>query len=161
MKGKRFERETYTLWVLSRSEAEEAIQCHEIPREAAIISFRDPQYPPLSYDHEPSWILDIPCEDLDEDELGDYGYTKETYFKEAQKAAGLIRKALSEGRPIICQCEHGMSRSAGVAAAILQFTEKEGIEIFMDGRFFPNKTICQKLLYNLAQKAVDGPKKGH
>ena len=37
---------------------------------------------------------------------------------------------------IICQCEHGQSRSAACAAAIKEHFEKSGIEVFADYRYY-------------------------
>ena len=47
---------------------------------------------------------------------------------------------------LICQCEHGQSRSAAVAAAILEFRSRRGIQIFADDRYFPNKVVFRKVL---------------
>ena len=47
---------------------------------------------------------------------------------------------------LICQCEHGQSRSAAVAAAILEFRNRRGIEIFADDRFYPNKVVFRRVL---------------
>ena len=46
---------------------------------------------------------------------------------------------------IICQCEHGQSRSAACAAAIKEHFEKSGIDIFADYRYYPNQLIFNKL----------------
>ena len=48
---------------------------------------------------------------------------------------------------LICQCEYGQSRSAGVAAAIIEFTTGGGIRIFADDRYYPNKFVFRKV-YN-------------
>ena len=47
---------------------------------------------------------------------------------------------------LICQCEHGQSRSAAVAAAIFEFRSRRGIQIFADDRYFPNKVVFRKVL---------------
>ena len=52
---------------------------------------------------------------------------------------------------IICQCEHGQSRSAAVAAAILEFRSKRGIEIFSNDKYFPNKVAFRKVLKYLKE----------
>ncbi len=51
---------------------------------------------------------------------------------------------------LICQCEHGESRSAAIAAAIMEHRYKKGIDIFADERFCPNKSIYKKILYFLS-----------
>lgn len=53
---------------------------------------------------------------------------------------------------IICQCEHGQSRSAAVAAAILEYRSRKGVSIFADDRYYPNKLVFRKVLASL--KAV-------
>lgn len=47
---------------------------------------------------------------------------------------------------LICQCEHGQSRSAAVAAAILEFRRRRGIDIFAHDSFYPNKVVFRKVL---------------
>lgn len=47
---------------------------------------------------------------------------------------------------IICQCEHGQSRSAAVAAAIIEHRSGEGIDIFADDNYYPNKVVFRRLL---------------
>ena len=47
---------------------------------------------------------------------------------------------------LICQCEHGQSRSAAVAAAIIEYKNKSGIEIFADDNYYPNKVVFKKVL---------------
>ena len=42
---------------------------------------------------------------------------------------------------LICQCEHGESRSTAIAAAITQYERGQGIEYFIEDRYFPNKTV--------------------
>lgn len=53
---------------------------------------------------------------------------------------------------LICQCEHGQSRSAAVAAAILEVRSRKGIQIFADDRYFPNKVVFRKVLSALKNK---------
>lgn len=84
--------------------------------------------------------------DIDIEILGDYGLTFETYFPEAPRLAEFIIKALKENKTIICQCEYGQSRSAACAAAIKEFYDGTGIEIFADYRYYPNQLVFNKLL---------------
>ena len=46
---------------------------------------------------------------------------------------------------IICQCEHGQSRSAAVAAAITEYLYNDGIKIFSSDDYFPNKVVYRKV----------------
>ena len=50
---------------------------------------------------------------------------------------------------LICQCEHGQSRSAGVMAAILEHRCRQGIQVFANDNYYPNKTIFKKVLKQL------------
>jgi hypothetical protein len=54
---------------------------------------------------------------------------------------------------LICQCEHGQSRSAAVASAIWEYRSKQGIKIFADDRYYPNKVVFRKVLAALQNKA--------
>ena len=47
---------------------------------------------------------------------------------------------------LICQCEHGQSRSAAVAAAILEFRSRRGIDVFSNDNYFPNKVVYRRVL---------------
>ena len=47
---------------------------------------------------------------------------------------------------LICQCEHGQSRSAAVASAILEFKSRRGIQIFADDRYYTNKVVFRRVL---------------
>ena len=53
---------------------------------------------------------------------------------------------------IICQCEYGMSRSAAVAAAILEYESKSGIDIFSNDYYCPNRIVFRKVLKSLRKK---------
>ena len=47
---------------------------------------------------------------------------------------------------LICQCEHGQSRSAASAAAIMEFRNRRGIMIFSHDSYYPNKVVFRKVL---------------
>jgi predicted protein tyrosine phosphatase len=47
---------------------------------------------------------------------------------------------------IVCQCEAGISRSAGVAAALTKYYGMDETIIFTGGRWMPNILVYQKLL---------------
>jgi hypothetical protein len=83
--------------------------------------------------------------DIDLEILGDYGYTYDTYLKEANALAKFIYEAKDRGMNIICQCDFGQSRSAACAAAILQHFEGRGIDIFADYRYYPNQLVYHKI----------------
>ena len=59
--------------------------------------------------------------------------------------AMFIVKAYNGGKDIICQCEYGQSRSAGCAAAILEYFYHSGISIFANYNYYPNQVVYHKV----------------
>lgn len=64
----------------------------------------------------------------------------------AKKIADFVFAHKDETDTLICQCFYGQSRSAGCAAAITQYFHGNGIEIFADDRYYPNKLVYRKVL---------------
>ena len=105
-------------------------------------------------------LLELSFNDIDGDvfvdELGDNPSDEEIlkieekYHMFSNKQAAQIANFVIESRgkinTIICQCEHGQSRSAAVAAAIKQFKSHNGINIFADDKYYPNKLVYRKTL---------------
>ena len=50
---------------------------------------------------------------------------------------------------LIIQCEHGQSRSAAVAAAIMEHETRTGINIVANDWFYPNKSLFRTVLKSL------------
>lgn len=50
---------------------------------------------------------------------------------------------------LICQCEHGQSRSAAIAAAIMEYESRKGIEVFSNDWYYPNKSVYRKIIKKL------------
>jgi protein-tyrosine phosphatase len=67
--------------------------------------------------------------------------------------AEFIHQAVTDGVEIVCQCEYGQSRSAGLGAAILEYYERRGIDIFRDYRYYPNQLIFNKAYEAMVQYA--------
>jgi predicted protein tyrosine phosphatase len=65
---------------------------------------------------------------------------------QALKIAEFYDSIRDKADVLICQCEHGQSRSAAVAAAILEHRGKKGIRIFADDRYYPNKVVFRRVL---------------
>lgn len=123
------------------------------PNNTAVISFYDPKskrtpkdYAPADYSGVCDRVFYVPLHDIDIEVLPEYGLSFDTYFPEAESLARYIIRCISEGRNIICQCEYGQSRSAACAAAIKEYYDKSGIEIFADYRYYPNQLVFNKLL---------------
>ena len=137
---------------MSREDAESLLDSGNFPENSAVISFSDPSlrridsdYTHVDYGCVCDKILYIELDDLDIDALCESGLTYDTYFTEASDVARFVLEADSRGMDIVCQCEYGQSRSAGCAAAIAEYFYRDGISIFSDYRYFPNKVIYHKL----------------
>jgi len=134
----------------------EAIKCiiagDSFPGNTAVISFYDPaikrideDYTHVDYSSVCDMVFYSELDDLDLEVLRQKGYTYDTYFPEADDMAAFIIRALAAGMDIICQCEYGQSRSAGCAAAILEFFSHDGISIFSDYKYYPNQVVYHKV----------------
>ena len=66
--------------------------------------------------------------------------------KQAKEIAEFYHRVSKTAKTLICQCEHGQGRSAAIAAAINEYTDGNGIDIFADDRYFPNKVVFRKVL---------------
>ena len=118
-----------------------------------LIAFYDPKYnSPEDFSGKAERVITLPIPDLDKEDLEEYGYTMDSYFTQADPVAEFIVKAVRDGLDIACVCEYGESRSAGCAAAIKEFYDGNGIEIFADERYYPNKIIYNKLLAALRKQ---------
>ena len=145
--------------IISRKVAEELIQAG-FPENTAVISFYDPpskrtahDYAPVDYQGKCVKLINVAVHDIDIEILNDYGLTFDTYLPEADAIAEFILDSIKSGYNIICQCEYGQSRSAACAAAILEFTNRSGIKIFADYRYYPNQLIFNKIYKSLKQIA--------
>ena len=126
-----------------------------VPQDTAVISFYDPndgrglarlkEYKPINYNGICDCVFMVGVHDIDIGILGDYGLTYETYFPEVEELTDFIYTAVEHGMGMICQCEHGQSRSAACAAAIKEHFEKSGIKVFAETRFVKEcfcKAVC-------------------
>lgn len=128
------------------------------PENTAVISFYDPiiqkldnNYSPVDYTNKTDTVFQVALEDIEFaaiDEAMDY----DDYFPEADNLAEFILNAYRKDMNIICQCDYGQSRSAGCAAAIMQYFYGNGIIIFADSRYCPNQMVFNKVLDALIEK---------
>ena len=139
--------------VYSRNAIERLMSAFKI-KNTAIISFHDPigkghrqaeNYAPIDFTGKCNRVMQIALHDIDIDVLPSFGLTYMSYFPEVDELAEFIYKAKEDGLDIICQCEHGQSRSAASAAAIMQHFYKNGIDIFTDYRYYPNQMVYNKV----------------
>jgi predicted protein tyrosine phosphatase len=122
------------------------------PPKTALISICDPDDEPVELSFEPEYILrlefeDISIEDLSEEELI-YAHREKRLIAEeqAEKIAEFILSVKDKIDLLICQCYYGESRSAGLAAAVSEYFYGNGIDIFADYNYFPNKSVYHKTL---------------
>lgn len=64
---------------------------------------------------------------------------------QAEKLAKFYFNVKDKAQVVICQCEHGESRSAALAAAIAEFESKDGLRYFIDDKYCPNKFVFRKI----------------
>lgn len=135
--------------IMSRSEIEKLI-AQGFPSNTAVISFRDTDdNSVIEFNGLPTRLFELKVDDIYFEELDEFGLNPSTYFPEAEMLAQFIKEAVVQNMSIICQCEYGQSRSAACAAAILEVFEGNGISIFSDYRYYPNKLIYNKLFEKL------------
>ena len=126
----------------------------------ALISITDADDDFAVLEHKPCHILQLKFDDVSseifEEALGRTPTKEEAVMlskkfhmftdKQALEIAEFFMSILGKVELLICQCEYGQSRSAGVAAAIMQFKSSNGIEVFADENYFPNRFVYNKLL---------------
>ena len=117
-----------------------------IPDNYAIVSFADTEDDFLEFPKGTD-VLKIAFYDV-----RPHSTIKEHYahiLPEAEQIAKYIYEKRLEGKDIICQCDYGVSRSAGCAAAILQRWGGNGLRVFADYRYTPNQFVFNKVLTEL------------
>ena len=123
----------------------------EFPKNTAVISFYTPKGRSDSEENRVDYtnvcdkVFYVGIPDIDIEILSDYGYTYDTYLAETEHLAKFIKAAVSDEIDVICQCDYGQSRSAACAAAILQYYENRGIDVFADYRYYPNQLVYHKV----------------
>ena len=127
----------------------------------AIVSITDVGYPFAKLEHQPQYRLEVAFNDVDGDvfldELGPNPTDEERLSLEkkyqmlsddqaAEIEAFYHECVQANVGTLIVQCEYGQSRSAAVVAAIREFESSDGIRIFADDRYDPNKIVFRKVL---------------
>ena len=139
---------------------------HPFFEKIAVISITDYGYEFAELKNKPHHLLQLAFDDVDSDvfidELGenpsleDKLKIEKKYHmlsnEQAIQIAEFVNEVWDNVDVIICQCEYGQSRSAAVAAAISQFKYQNGIEIFADDKYYPNKLVYRKVFDSLEDK---------
>lgn len=97
-------------------------------------------------------MISFPLYDIDIDELPEYDLTEDTYFSNSDRVASFIKRAYRQNYDIVCFSETGTSRSSACAAAILEYCYGNGMSVFKDCRYNPNKLVYSNLLKALRNK---------
>ena len=120
-----------------------------IPKNTAIISFSDTEEDFIRF---PKGIdvLHVAFYDVRPFTVAKHHYDR--ILPQAKEIADYIICKRKEGKNFICQCDYGVSRSAGCAAAILEMWEHKGLEIFADYRYTPNQFVYNKVLKELRER---------
>ena len=116
----------------------------------ALISITDVGWTFADLKNKPDYLLQLEFDDVDNDvfvdELGRkpteeerIAIEKKYYMltdEQARQIAEFYFNIADKAEVLICQCEHGQSRSAAVAAAIKEYRTKDGINIFADDNYY-------------------------
>ena len=144
----------------------EALSCKGFAPHTALISITDAEWTFATLENKPEFLFQVAFDDIDNDifvdELGRAPTDEERKRIEAKynmltdEKAGEIAEFILSVKDktdlLICQCEHGQSRSAAVAAAVLEYRSRSGIKIFADDHYYPNKMVFKKVLAQLQKK---------
>ncbi len=121
--------------------------------ETALISLGDWGSEPLGLVRSPEHTLRILCNDITP-ALVDLSDPRDMFRLFSREQAEQVARFAYDHResPILCQCWYGSSRSAAVAAALLEHFDKRGMEVFRDERYCPNLYIFRLTLQALEQE---------
>lgn len=131
---------------------------YPIVERIALISITDYGYDFAELKNKPQHLLQLAFDDVDGDvfidelsknpSVDDKIKIEKKYHmfsnEQAKQIVEFINDVWDKVDVIIFQCEHGQSRSAAVAAAIMQYKYQNGIEIFADDNYYPNKFVYRK-----------------
>ncbi len=121
--------------------------------------------------HEPMYLCRVAFDDVDNDAIADevgeaegttLGQAEDARLKAeerlhiiseavARKIAEFYHAVSGKVDYFVCQCEHGQSRSAAVAAAIMEYRSGRGIDIFSSDKYYPNKVVFRRVLSALKE----------
>jgi predicted protein tyrosine phosphatase len=152
--------------IMSRCAIEKMAE-HAFPDNTAVISIADFGDEFATLKNAPAYVHRIAFDDVDNDvivdELGTRGteaeitaVEKKYHMFSREQAVAIAEFYASIGDKaelLICQCEHGQSRSAAVASAILEYRARHGIDIFADDRYYPNNVVFRRVLSALCALA--------
>lgn len=142
------------LKICSRKAIKKLLQ-GQFPEHTAVISFYNPPYvrggsvayAPVDYMGKAERIFQIALDDF------------QTSIPEVADLAKFIDAAISDGLNIICQCEAGQNRSAGCAAAILEYYCHTGQSVLESDKYRPDEMVYCSVLDALENRGTGHAKK--
>ncbi len=140
--------------IYSREEITDIIARGEFPENTGVVTFYNPEDAHVDYDAVCGDVCYCPLEDVDKSYWEThYHRTYEEFFDYVDMTAEFIYEMYESGKDLICQCDYGMSRSAGCAAAVLQHFYQNGIDVFTDYDRYPNQMVYHKIFDALERSA--------
>lgn len=139
--------------ILSRAKAV-ILSCKSMDMPCVIISITDPDSAPAKFHRNPQIksVLRLSFEDVDADTDG--AMTKE----DAEKIVFFVKRWKTKVPHIIVHCEAGISRSAGICAALMLWLTGSDQAVFDDLQYRPNMR-CYRLVLNEVQEELDHAKR--
>ena len=145
--------------IMGRNEIEKMAR-NIFSERTALISITDVGFEFANLTYAPEFLLQVAFDDVDNDVFVDIlgrRPTEEERLRiesqyhmisdeQAKAIAKFVVSVFDKVDCLICQCEHGQSRSAAVAAAILEFRSRRGISVFSHDHYYPNKVVFRKVL---------------
>lgn len=119
----------------------------------ALISLEDWGSKPLTLPRQPDNTLGLLCNDITP-ALVDLSDPRDMFRLFSREQAAQVARFVYDHQEclFLCQCYYGSSRSAAIAAALLEHFDKRGMEIFRDDRYYPNLYIFRLTLQALEQE---------
>ena len=144
--------------IMSRFDLEELAE-NPFTEKVAIISITDIQKDDVTLENPPYKMLKLKFDDVsyeifteilgrkpDADELKEFSKRFHVLSTQQAKEIAAFVKENQDVDTMIFQCEYGQSRSAAVAAAVMEYYRRSGIQIFASPDYFPNKLVFKKVL---------------
>jgi hypothetical protein len=98
-------------------------------------------------------VLDSVCEGAEEEQIRSAEERLHMISEDdARRIAEFYFSVRDKVDYFICQCEFGQSRSAAVAAAILEYGSRRGITIFASDSYYPSKVVFRRVLKALKEE---------
>lgn len=127
--------------ILNRKLASEYTKNTEIPK-TIIVSITDVESEPNHFYDNPN-VVAIHRVQFQDVEKGEQGAIT---MLQAAGILGFVKAHLQNAEIVLVHCEGGVSRSAGVAAALMMIFKGDDIEVFENYKYCPNMTCYRSML---------------